>query len=352
MHELRSIRPTDDAIDAEFTPARRRAVLDEVLAARPVSPRRTWIPMAVAATAGVAALALGLQALSPGQQDVTTVPAVASTQPSGTPFDPGSEQPTTVAPLERGVVVAAVQLEPVAVAAGAGPAQAQGAYLHVVTVSEQDGEVTERDGYVDAEGWSWVRQAGVGSFWAVFPPLLGTGQEWPTDPVALDALLRAGTGNNSEDERVFKGVHEILMSDSAGPELRAAAIRVLQNLSENPQEPTTGKEGILATPQTVVSRVALPDGGTGHRVSFTDPTSRPGMEHTLVLDGEGWIVESGSTGLAPAMIPADEVGTKPATPQGTSTFRSVVVTREWVDVLPSDFVEVLGTERVAQEIEG
>ncbi len=348
MRDLRSIRPTDESVDAEFSPQRRESVLQEVLDARSfVVPfrehRRRWPAVAAAAVAVVAAVALVVQVLTPqGNSSVAEPPPVTQTVPSR------SSVPATVSvapPTAAGS--AAQQLTGVAAAAGA-PAEASGVFLHVVRVEEQRGDgdpgstdepmaedhnVTHDD-YVDADGWLWSRRTGDQNFWLLVQQDADSISSLPTDPGDLDRELRSGTGNNSADERVFKAVHEILLTEGASPELRAAAITVLQGIAENPQAPETTKDGDLATPMVSVTTVPLTgQQGMGYRAAITDSTSRPGIENWLVLDPTGQIVESGSEG--PDL-----------------TFTGTIVLREWVDVLPEEFVEVLGTDHVEQDING
>ena len=349
MRDLRSIRPTDESIDAEFSSQRRESVFQEVLDARSSvvslgEHRRRWPAAAAAAVAAVAAAALVVQVLTPhGNSPVAEPPPVTQTVPSR------SSYPATVSVAPPAAQwSAAEQLTGVAAAAAGGPAVASGAFLHVVRVEEQRGHVdpgstdepaaedhsVTHDDYVDADGWLWSRRTGDQNLWLLVPQDADSISSLPTDPGDLDRELRSGTGNNSADERVFKAVHEILLTESASPELRAAAITVLQGIAENPQAPETTKEGDLATPLVSVTTVPLTgQQGMGYRASITDSTSRPGIENWLVLDPTGQIVESGS--IAP-----------------TSTFTGTIVVREWVDALPADFVEVLGTDHVERDIDG
>ena len=193
-----------------------------------------------------------------------------------------------------------------------------------------DSGVTYFDDYIDRDGWLWSRRTGDQQFWLLTGQDQSTITSLPTDPDALDAALRSGTGNNSADERVFKGIHEILLTETAPPELRGAAITVLQRIAEHPQAAETTKDGQTATPTMTVTEVDL-DGATGYRAAMTDPTSRPGVERWLVLDATGQIMGSGT--LTPDV-----------------SFSSRITTREWVDALPSDFVEVLGTDHVERDI--
>lgn len=352
MQRLESLRPTDDAIDAEFTPQRQRALYQDVLAKTahviPMPVRRRW-PGVAAAVAAVLAIGVGgvyVAGLDTGEPVTEPLPPniAPSVESAGVPPEPDPEG-IVMPDLAAGVVVSPVVLSGIADAAEASPAR-EGAFLHVVTVEEQSdhqGEFrTRHNAYVDAEGWTWrytSREINMNEFeeyesnyWLLHP---GPG-EWPetlsTDPQQLDAQLRAGTGNHSEDERVFKNIHEILLTETAAPELRSAAIRVLQGLAENPQDPAPAKEGMIASPQVAVYEVTLPDGGTGYRATIVDPTSRPGEERSLVLDGTGQIAEANQT-------------------FSDGHFRSNVVIREWVDQLPAEFTETLGAERVYREID-
>lgn len=348
MRDLRSIRPTDASVDAEFSPQRRQSVFQEVLDARSSvmsfgGGRHRWPAVAAAAVAAVAAVVLAVQVLTPqGNSSVAEPPLVTQTVRSS-PSEPATEP--VAPPSAQGS--AAEELTGVAAAAGAA-AETSGAFLHVVRMEEQRGHIdpgstdepvvedhnVTHDDYVDEQGWLWSRRSGDQDFWLLTEQQEDSISLLPTDPEDLDRELRSGTGNNSADERVFKAVHEILLTESASPELRAAAITVLQGIAGNPQDPETTKDGDVATPRVSVTTVSLPgQQGMGYRAAITDPTSRPGIEDWLVLDPTGQIVESGSEG--PDL-----------------TFTGTIVLREWVDVLPEEFVEVLGTDHVEQDING
>lgn len=362
MQQLSSLRPSDEAIDTEFTPRRQQAVYQKVLtdAARlaPLPARRRRLP-AVAAVAAVALTisSAGIYAATLDSGEPVTEPLPFNASPAAIPT--ASERVATepdIASMSRiatGIVVSPIVLAEVAKAAEASPPAHTGRFLHTVTVSEQldshGSDLARHDAYIDADGWMWRHTThefnGVeNSSWLLVP----LGEDWveslPTDPEALELQLRAGTGSNSEDERVFKNVHEILLTEIASPELRSAAITVLQSMAENPQDPAPAKEGLVASPQVTVYEVQLPNGGTGYRASIIDPTSRPGVENTLVLNAGGQLVESGST------YPA-ELGADSSSASSAVHFRSTVVIREWVDQLPAEFVDVLGTERVQREID-
>lgn len=342
MQNIETIRPTDEAISAEFSPQRQEAIFQEILrtgsAAAPATPHgRRWIGIGAAAVAGVIVIALAAQALTAGPKPVV-VPVngeTATAEPSG------KISPTTAA--SRNAASAAAMLAVVAQTAASAPAAEPNTFLHVSGFGEQIGvqldDGTEDpdalqyrsegyDTYIDSDGWMWSMRVGDDNYWLLAPQDNdGFIDSLPAEPVALEATLRALEGNNSADERVFKAINEILITETAPAELRAAAILVLQRIAENPQTPETTKDGELASPEVTV--VEIPQ---GYRVSILDPTSRPGIEYWLVLDETGQIAESGSSG-----------------PDGTYT--SSVELREQVTSLPDDFVEALGTDQVEKLIQ-
>mgnify|MGYP001182310387 CR=1 FL=1 len=334
---IESIRPSDEAIDAEFDAQRRESVFKEILHATgtvvPITAkRRRWPSMVAAAVAAVAVVGLTAQAL-------TTL--------GGSVSDPSRLGPmrnySTSAPLNAVGGSAVALLAGVAMEAAAAPAPTTGVLLHVVRVEEQhsvlgDGSTevgrTRHDDYTDGDGWLWSRRTGDQDFWLLTPQGQASIMSLPSDPDALESALRAGTGNNSGDERVFKAIDEILRTETAPAALRAAAITVLRHIAESPQAPVTTKDGQTATPSVVVTAIALDGTGeTGYRAAITDPTSRPGVEYWLVLDATGQIMQSGMN--------SPDV-----------TFTSTILTREWADSLPLDFTNVLGTDHVVKEIDG
>lgn len=332
MRDIESIRPSDEAMGERFTAQQRESMFQEVLQARvgvaPItSGRRRWPSVVAASVAGLAVAALAVQTLTP-HSDSAAPPVVAS-RTAGT----SSERSPNPPPL--GNVSAVAMLGQVAVAAAAAPAAVEGSFLHVVRVEEQSGadpSAVTHDDYVDADGWLWSHRSGDDNLWLLAAQGQGATMLLPTDPNALDAELRAAGGSNSADERVYKGIHEILTTETAPPALRAAAITVLQRIAENPQAPETTKEGETATPTVTVTSVVLDaTSGTGYRAAITDPTSRPGVERWLVLNASGQIMQTGTTG-----------------PDFTSN--GTITTREWVTGLPSDFVEILGTEHEHREV--
>ena len=345
MRNIETIRPSDDAIATEFTPHRQEAIFQEILQTRSTvtpagSHRRRWLAMGAAAIVGVVVVGLAAQALSPRQGPVV-VPTYGGS--SATSESPSTQTPSN--PPSRNAASAAAMLGVVAATAAAAPAVELGTFVHVTGFSEQtvdsdDPNVVSgyssrgHDTYIDSDGWMWSHRFGDEEYWLLaqydFEGLIDT---YPTDPEALDVELRSGTGNNSGDERVYKAIHEILITETASPELRSAAILVLKHIAENPQAPETTKDGELASPSMEVTEVPL-DTSTepGYRVSMTDPTSRPGVENWLILDETGQISKAGSVD-----------------PDGT--FSSSIDSRERVNSLPDEFVEVLGTEQVEKDVD-
>lgn len=224
---------------------------------------------------------------------------------------------------------------------------AEGKFLHVVEVSQQDGKDTINDAYIDADGWTWRHDTmelvdGGPKYenWQLFSGDIRADEfnSLPTTLQELEAELRSRTGNNSEDERVFKAIDEILIAETATPELRAASIKVLQHVAENPQKPAPDDEGVLATPKLDVTELTLPEGDFGYRVTFSDPGSRPGSTHSLLLNATGQILET--------VYYYD--GSGPESSEVTS-YSSQVQVREYVDEPPEEFVARLGTEHVVQD---
>lgn len=320
-----SSRPTDADIDAEFSPAAQARILDDVVSfgsavelARP-RPRRWAVLVAAGVTIAVGGLAI--QAVAP--------PRTTSVVTQG----PNGPVTTTVTQPPIGLSAAAA-LEPVARTAAALPALTPTGtgLLHVVMTETQNGHTVTHDTYVDADGWTWRKdtEAGRGTAWLLYDAQPDDYATLPTEPAALDAVLRQGTGNNSADERVFHAIEGILRSQTASPAVKAAAIRVLAAISERPQAPTTTKDGTRASPAISLTGATM-NGTQVIRATQTDPTSRPGISFTIVLDA--------ATG--------ELVATESTAPD--RTFAGVVEMRALVNALPADFVTALGTERVHRE---
>jgi hypothetical protein len=324
---IEASRPTDADIDAEFTPAAQARILEDIIASGNVVPlasrqhSRRWVGL-VAAGVVVAVGGLTVQALLP-----TRTTTVVTQDPSGGVTTVTVTQPPVGLP-------AAAALEPIAKLAETRPTATGTAFLHVMsTWKGSDGQVATSDGYTAADGWTWRKDVNPGqTVWFLTEPF-DEYKNLPTDPVALDKRLRAAGGTNSGDERVFKALTEILMSQQSPPAVHAAAIRVLDTISKHPQAPVTTKDkGPIATPK-VALELATVDGRAGVKATFTDATSHPGEYEWVVLDSTtGALIQSG-TGTAKG--------------SGAST-----VTSEIVDTLPAAFVTKLGTARVSKAVDG
>lgn len=338
---LAATRPTDADVDAEFPRAVREMIVDEIVQWRPdsspaVTPLRTrragprrWLTL-VAAGVVVALVVLGLQTFAPGRQ-VAVV----------TPLPSGGSATTTLYQPPLGVPYAAA-LEPVAEAAEKQPLLMPTGtrFLHLVTSDAQtDTATVSHDMYVSSDGWIWRSDTvdGVVTFWMLYHPNVADYSALPADPAALEAALRAGTGSNSGDERVFKAIDDILTSRTAPPAIRAAAIRVLDRVAKSPQAPETTKNGEVASPEVTLETTTV-SGVDAVRATLTDSGSRPGVSYSMVLDA--------TTG---DLIASDTVGPDLS---GNQIIRTTTEsTRELVDSLPTAFVQALGTARVHKEIQ-
>lgn len=212
---IESTRPTDDGLAAEWTPQRRRQVLDDVLTgrARRLEVRRRPWPVAVAAALVVVPL-LAVPVAFPGW---VSPPAAA----------------------EIGEVAAAASERP-CLEWGAGQ------YLRVESVDTQRGLWTDAgldptvslhttfDEYHSPDGWTWSDRVVDGAVEQyLFPPSYGWSRPdyaagLPTEPHLLDAFLRLRAfGSSSVDEAVFQAVATMLRAESAPPQVRSAAVGVL-----------------------------------------------------------------------------------------------------------------------------
>ncbi|MDO5287185.1 MAG: hypothetical protein Q4G45_10275 [Actinomycetia bacterium] len=333
--QIAQARPSDHEIAAEFSPERQQAVLDRVLlrvaAPAPAAASRTrrWLlgaGVAVALGLGSAAV-VGAEVLgrfepappaNPPQPAPTLTSASSFSQPASSTGSLAGRDGVALLPE---IAANAAAKSPLVV----GPTQ----YLHEVSVEVQTGQdPSERhhDTYISADGWAWRKSEESGQTrWHLGKPDTGLAS-LPADPARLDAALRRQSGTNSADERVFKGIHDMLTTHQTTPAQRKAAIAVLENLARHPQQPARTKDGELASPRVGVTQARLDNGESGVRAAIVDPTSRPGVEFYLVLTMDGSIASSGST-----------------SPEGTYT--STVTTLEVVDALPPDFVANLGTAK-------
>ncbi|MDO5065719.1 MAG: hypothetical protein Q4D96_00360 [Propionibacteriaceae bacterium] len=349
MTDLSNHRPD---FEAEFTPERRAALYQEIMANRRAAPARRprlLVGLAVAA-AVVTALALVvpaiIQARVPGPAaQSAVVPETSPTPDSGataedvdstTPSNGHSREPGTLT-WQLGGPADPNALEEVAVVSAGVGQRTPGSYVHIIEVIGQPGpnnEVvpqTTNESYIDSDGWIWERRSyaeGISGQveWYKHRPNPDHTQV-PTDPAALDAHFRAQSGTNSADERVFKSVSELLTPHTS-PELRAAALRVLAMLAENPQEPGQDKEGTPTNPRVTLTEITFSDGTTGYRAHFEDPTSRPGDGHSIFINADGIIV-----------------GGEHDTHEDGG-WATEVILQETTPVLPDDFARRLGADQV------
>lgn len=321
MNDLHQLAPSDEAIDAEFSPARRREILEEVLASRgnvmPLTRRCRWPAALAVAAASVAVVAVVGQALLPGADPLIAEPSTPT--PSGT-----SSQAATATAVE--------QLSAVAESAAAAPPLPEGSFLHVRVVQQFDDEpggMSTDDTYTDAAGWTWMHRYDEIEAWT----LEDAGdhlRQLPTEPGPLEALIRGGEEFNSDDERAYHEMVGILRSPAATADIRSAAVLVLQRLAREPQAPETTETGDVATPRVTVTTTQVNGGkDLGWRISLTDATATPDAESWIILDSAGTFLEAGNVW------------------EGGGS-GDVVVEQGIVEALPEEFVAVLGTDHVEQ----
>lgn len=321
MHDIRSTRPSDAAIDAEFDARRRRRVFDEVLAARsrvvPITHKRSrWAGALAAAAASIAVVALVAQSLPSADGPLIARPA-DSTTPSAT------TEPT---PTESSVG----GLAAVAASAAAAPPVPAGSFLRMTVLETTEGEAgggSTDDTYTDADGWTWMHRVEEIEAWTLEDR--GTDVfSLPTDPAALEVWSREQDGRASGVETVYEEMVRILTTPRAPADLRSAAVHVLERISAAPSVVETAASGALYTPVVTATQGTAED-AQAWRISFTDKTSNPDLETWITLDSQGALVETGGEWA-----------------DGSS--RKVVVENTTVPSLPAEFVRVLGTEHVEQ----
>ncbi|RRD07212.1 hypothetical protein EII34_01650 [Arachnia propionica] len=353
MTDLSKHRPD---FESEFTPERRAALYVEITRERGSGPggRRSVIIGLGVAAATVTVLALAIPAVIQHVRPDHAPVAQPMTAPTDSPHpetvdmgaetvDDEAEEPSATpslesAPLtwELGAEVVPDELDVTSVLSSEVGRPVAGRYLHIIERSGGRGSDddldhhTVQESYMDADGWIWERRSYAESVsrqveWYKHEPDPELAQ-LPPDPGALDAHFRAQTGTNSDDERVFKSVTELL-TPFRTPELRSAALRVLANLAVDPQDPGTDKEGTPTNPKVTLNEVVFSDGTTGYRAHFDDPTSRPGDGHSVFIDAEGIIIGA---------VKDDQ--------QDTSLTRKIAL-HETVAVLPEQFSRRLGAEQ-------
>lgn len=319
MHDIRSTRPSEAAIDAEFDAQRRRRVLDEILAPRstvvPTDRRRSrWVGALAAAAASIAVVALVTQSLPPADGPLIARPA-DSTTPS-----------VTTEPAEPSVG----GLAAVAASAAAAPPVPAGSFLRMTVLGATEGEAgagSTDDTYTDVDGWTWMHRVEEIEAWTLEDR--GTDVfSLPTDPVALEVWSRDQDGRASGVETVYEEMVRILTTPRAPADLRSAAVLVLERISAAPSVVETAPSGALYAPVVTATQGTAED-AEAWRISFTDQRSNPDLETWITLDSRGALVETGGEWV-----------------DGSS--RKVVVEHSIVPSLPAAFVRVLGTEHVEQ----
>jgi hypothetical protein len=246
LDQITAYRPEDDALDAEWTG--RTAVLERVLAsdARPAVPglliarrgRRRWVAAAVVGAAAAAAVVLGVAL------------------PSGTP---GSAPNAAAATLEK-----------LAVRAATSPADLvrPGQFRHQRDKEVQSGDqphTTLIEDWTSYDGTVWSKRIGFpvagqteylkfsaadrgNDFSAPSPRFLA---DLPTDVSTLRDYIRSRVhGSASKDEAVFVAVGDMLRGGMASPQLRAAAIRVLER---TPHITASSGKDSLSRPALVIT---------------------------------------------------------------------------------------------------
>lgn len=273
---ITALRPTDDDLDAAWTPERRAAVTDRIRTAiaRESTTEIATDPAASRHIASIHRKALATPAVAQGisrrrtvlvttgiAAAVAALLAIPLLVPSGSPAGPPS----------------ASALEALAATAAAEKPLQPGQFRHAVNQSTQNGHVITRESWTAADGHLWRVDAASGtSMYYAFPPgedsinspspaFLAT---LPTDPAALATYLRANVhGSSSTDEAMFVAVGDMLDGGFAPPSLRAAALRVLEQVPHVRAYPGQDSLGRAATV-----------------VEFVDESIRPGEVQTLYFD--------------------------------------------------------------------
>ncbi len=327
---LHSLRPTNETLATEFPAERRERIFAEILQAghgpevsggmggrhwdsaasgaaetqhSTPTPRRAPRRRSLAVAAGVLVLAgagVAIQLAPIGEQapgPVSTMlapPAAAATLPE---LARRAENPVPLA---------------------------EGTFRHVrITSSDQT-----IDTYVAADGWTWRHDTMLGGapFYAVIAPQT---LDLPSDPVALRAALeQLATGTESPEQALFKEIGEVAMNESASPATRAAAIRVLDQMANEPAvtHPRPKDPGDT-TPRVLVEQHDR-NGQPVITARFVDD-SRPEVTLTLTFDART------------ADLLAQEVG----------AYR-MDFARDTADRLPTDIVDEVGSKRVEKTVTG
>lgn len=319
---LTALRPSEQALDAEWTSERRATVYariragieteftaggdlagdDVLLDTTPLHPASsladTTTPPRVSRRRSLAVMG-GVAAA------VAALLAVPLLLPSGTPTGPSTARALSA------LAAAAADEKPL-------PA---GQFRHVTSRASQNGHVTTTESWTAADGHVWRRDtygeaADSPTQLYAFPP----GQDsvnypspaflatLPTDPADLETYLRAHvSGSTSQDEAVFVAVADMLRGGFAPPALRAAALRVLER---NPHITVQDGRDALGREATIVQ--------------FVDEAARPGEVKSLYFD-------PASAALLEESIVAPGLD-----------FQNVVVSRDAVSSVPDALLRATG----------
>ena len=311
--DLHALRPSDDAVDAEFDPTRRAALLAGVRDQSEMPPHRRRIrPRRLILVAATVLLLTGAGGLA--DQLISRLP--------GADLLPVRAQPAAANGLDELARRAARTTSTTAPLAGE--------YLASVTVDQQSGQpLIRHESYTAPDGWTWRKDTERGRHtWYLYPTSaqLDIGN-LPTDSDELEATLRKQwLGTRSDDQGLFKLIGEIAQSENASPEVRAATLRILAEMAEEtPGVRPDRKGGETAPLVTVLDGTLSGRPVTGAR--FTD-NERPGGQLTY------WFDPSTS----------QLVRTDQQLSDG-STFVSEVRSRNVVEDLPRPIKDKLGTGR-------
>jgi hypothetical protein len=266
VERLAAYRPTNQLIDAEWSPAdqaRMRAGLLAMSAAQPgrlrFVPRRRWAVAAPISAAAVVALMIGIALVA------TSADRYSGPLAGGTPFVAGNLTPT---PRVGAGEYAYRVTESVTISAD-GTAEPAGNDPNWATPAHQQV-------WVAPDGAEW--NLGGGCFPA--PKHVGFDEptqaffdQMPTDPTKLEQYLRSHVeGSSSQDEAIFVAAGDSLRNADllASSQLRAAWVEVMSH--SNRVTVHTGVRDYLDRPAV--------------RVDFVDQTQRAGELSSLYFDPE------------------------------------------------------------------
>ena len=299
LDQIAAYRPDDETLDAEWTG--RTAVLQRVLASdpRPAVPellatrrgRRRWVAAAVVGAAAAVAVVLGV------------------VLPSGSP---GSAPNAAAATLEK-----------LAVRAEAAPADLvrPGQFRHLRDKEVQTGDqphTTVIEDWTSYDGTVWSKRIGFpfagqtaylqflaadrGSDFSSPSPKFLAGL--PTDVSDLRDYLRSHvSGSASKDEAVFVAVGDMLRGGMASPELRAAAIRVLER---TPHITAASGADSLGRPALVITFYDRKARANETQALLFDPNT------SVLLEEQQRATDGGSFGFTSTYTEASTVDAVPA----------------------------------------